>query len=374
MKAIQGPRGRVYPDHSPQSVCIIGMGPSCQNYMTETMTQELTPDHHDEVWGINMVGNCFRTDLIFWMDDLVNQAALTPHPKFPTTMLKAAFEDERIWPLRERGGPKFAAFVASVRALPEWVSHEVYDYHFEEFKSIMNAQFRDFPISGINEVMVMLGEDRKLGKMDESRSLSGLIKYLDRHKTPVMSSIRRPEMVENSFDYPIDEIAAIGIQRFGKPYLNNGVAQAIGYALWKDVKRVKIYGADFTYPNRTFAEGGRACVESWITLASGPPYDMSIMLSEHTSLMDNVGDSGVYGYATQPEIHLPDGQVFTYKKTQEMQGNYVRPAGDYIPPDTTNAHLKVMNELSGSAQADSASGPRGRIPEPREPDVPAVRV
>ena len=62
MKQIEGPRGRIYPDHSPKRVALIGMGPSFQDYLQETMTQELTPEHHDEVWGINMIGNALRCD------------------------------------------------------------------------------------------------------------------------------------------------------------------------------------------------------------------------------------------------------------------------------------------------------------------------
>jgi len=46
-KTIEGPNGRLYLDHSPKTVCLVGMGPSIQDFMGETLTQELRPEHHD---------------------------------------------------------------------------------------------------------------------------------------------------------------------------------------------------------------------------------------------------------------------------------------------------------------------------------------
>lgn len=273
MKSIEGPKGRLYPGHQPKTVALIGMGPSFQDFLSETLTQELTPEHHDEVWGINMVGNTMRCDLIFWMDDLKLQSAFKP----------------------------------------------------------------------------------------------GLIQMLDRHKTPVMSVKRHADLVGNSFDYPIDEIAGIACPIFGKPYLNNGVAMAIAYAIWKGVKTLKIYGADFTYPGRDYAESGRACVEAWMTLAIAR--GVAIGLPPHTSLMDVVKDHGVYGYAEQPEIEV-NGVVYRYQKTGTEDGKY----GGYAPPDSSHdpKYEEIKNRvLSGSAQADSATGPGGGAPICERPVGPA---
>lgn len=226
-------RQRVYLDHKPEKVALVCMGPSATDWMTKTLTQEFDPDHVDEVWTINMATMCFRTDIVFWMDDLV---------------------------LQEKFKPRL--FVA----LRRW----------------------------------------------------GL---------PVITPIRYPHVLEHSFDYPIQEVSNIGIPVFGKPYLNNGVAQAIGYAMWKGVKRLEIYGADFSYPNRDYAESGRACVESWTTLAA--VRGMEIALSSNTSLMDMVKDQGIYGYVDQPTILMPDGRTFRYIKRNEL--------GKYMPEDSSGA-------------------------------------
>lgn len=169
----------------------------------------------------------------------------------------------------------------------------------------------------------------------------GLITMLRRRNKPVITSKAYPDLVSTSYDFPLDEVGAIGIKAFGKPYLTNGVAQAIGYAMWKGVTVLKVYGADFSYPNRDYAESGRACVEAWITLAC--ERRMEIRLSPRTSLFDAVADKGVYGYTEQPEIRLPDGSVYKYVKAGET------PA--YTPEDSSGEekkHESVSGSLPGA--------------------------
>lgn len=237
------PPPKRYHEHSPEKVALVCMGPSVTDYLAATLTQEFNPNWVDETWCINMSANCFRCDLVFWMDDLIAQEKFKPN-----------------------------LFVAL----------------------------------------------RKFG-------------------TPVITSIARPEVVPRSYDYPIEEVGQIAVPVFGKPYLNNGVAMAIAYALWKGVKAMVIYGADFSYPNRDYAESGRACVESWITLAGIK--GMNITLCPSTSLMDSVKDHGIYGYKDQPAIRLPDGQIFQYVRQSEI--------GKYVPEDT-------RKDTDGTVSARSA--------------------
>ncbi len=150
----------------------------------------------------------------------------------------------------------------------------------------------------------------------------GLFDLLRRRGKPVITSVARRDIVPTSYDYPLNEVSALGIPAFGKPYLTNGVAMAVAYALWKGVTTLKVYGCDFTYPNRNFAEEGRACTEAWITLAIHR--GMNVAISPSSSLFDTVADQGVYGYAVQPEITLPDGVKFKYQKKNPADvGRYV---------------------------------------------------
>lgn len=147
----------------------------------------------------------------------------------------------------------------------------------------------------------------------------GLFELLRRRGKPVITSRAYRDIVPNSYDYPISEVSQISIPYFGKPYLTNGVAMGIAYALWLGVKVLKIYGCDFTYPNRNFAEEGRACTEAWIALASVK--GMEVQIAPSTSLFDNVADKGIYGYAEQPVIRAPDGREFKYV-TEGGRGRY----------------------------------------------------
>jgi hypothetical protein len=172
-----------------------------------------------------------------------------------------------------------------------------------------------------------------------------LFSVLRRRGTPVITPTSYPEIVPNSYDYPLDAVASIGIPIFGKPYLNNGVAMAVAYAFMKGVTCLKMYGCDFSYPNRDYAESGRACVEAWVTvccvrekLGLGPP--MEVRMAPSTSLFDAVDQKGIYGYAEQPEINLPDGTKWKYVNKVQAQ--------NYVAEDSSGEVNGSSEQLSGS--------------------------
>jgi hypothetical protein len=173
-----------------------------------------------------------------------------------------------------------------------------------------------------------------------------LFAVLRRKGVPVITPTRYPEILPNSYDYPLDEVAAISIPVWGKPYLNNGVAMAVAYAYIKGVEILKMYGCDFSYPNRDYAESGRACVESWVTLGClreklghGPP--MEIRMAPATSLFDSVDQKGIYGYKEQPEITLPNGMKWQFQTMGPTE--YV--TKPYQPEDSSGVeNAKISNE------------------------------
>lgn len=338
------------------------MGPSIQDYLGETLTQELTPKHHDEVWGINMVGNCIRCDAIFWMDDLQSQRDYMPHRLIPTNSIKACIQTNGET-LANICGEEVGRWMQGILATPDEIAGEVYNDIIEDMKTLVNkGALQQAP----HEIMLAFGAayqaDGQNFRADPNRTLSGLMQVLDKHKTPVITPTSYPEVIENSYDYPLQEIAQLSYEIFGKPYLNNGVAMAIAYAIWKGVKSLKIYGCDFTYPNRDFAESGRACVEAWIT--AGVMKDMDIGLAPHTSLLDMVGEGGIYGYATQPELTMKDGTVFKYTpKTPDRFGGKF----NFYKPENSSGK-EPINVVSVAAVADSASGPRS------EPDLGPIGI
>ncbi len=186
-----------------------------------------------------------------------------------------------------------------------------------------------------------------------------LFAVLRRKGVPVITPTRYPEIVPNSYDYPLDEVAAIGIPIFGKPYLNNGVAMAVAYAIWKGVDVLKMYGCDFSYPNRDYAESGRACVEAWVTIGClrdriGLGKPMEIRMAPHTSLFDAVDQKGIYGYAEQPEINLPDGSKWKYVNKVDAQ-NYVAEDSSGVA-NGSSKHVQGSLPGAGDNTADAAGG------------------
>ena len=172
---------------------------------------------------------------------------------------------------------------------------------------------------------------------EQEKAHPKLFVALRRWGVPVITSVRRPEVVPHSYDYPIAGVGAIGIPLFGKPYLNNGVAMALAYAIWKKVERITVYGADFSYPNRDYAESGRACVEAWVTLCL--VNNVTVELCPSTSLIDMVKDEGVYGYAEQPDVLLPDGRVFKYVRKAAL--------GRYAPEDSSGKGIVMPQPGNG---------------------------
>lgn len=122
-------------------------------------------------------------------------------------------------------------------------------------------------------------------KRAEGRKVAtGLLEWLPDHPGPVYMSRAYLE-VPGSVAYPVEEV----INAVGFPYLNNTVSYALAYAMYLHAKHgrpgmIRMYGCDFTYPNRSVAETGRANVE-WLLGIAGER-GIKIELSQSTSLMD----------------------------------------------------------------------------------------
>lgn len=215
----------------------------------------------------------------------------------------------------------------------------------------------------------------------------GLFSALRRRKRPVITTVSNREILPMSYDYPIDDITALSIPIFGKAYFNNGVAMAIAYAIHKGVKTLKMYGCDFTYPDRNYAESGRGCTEAWMALASAS--GMEIVLPDKTSLFDavSVGD-GIYGYAEQPVVDLPNGMKYFPGEGGRIETPEAKPAivdeeGGYVAEDSSpKGSEDIQKEIKNAVQrrvprangsAAPVAGPADQRPERVErPKTPAT--
>jgi hypothetical protein len=110
-------------------------------------------------------------------------------------------------------------------------------------------------------------------------NIARMLEWMRRHPGPIYTSVARPGY-PGLVPFPLEDVLNAG----GVPYFNNTVAYAIAYARFIGVKKLSLYGVDFTRPNIHQGERGRACCEFWLGLctASG----MEIDLPEETTLMD----------------------------------------------------------------------------------------
>ena len=174
----------------------------------------------------------------------------------------------------------------------------------------------------------------------------GLFDLLRQRGKPVITTDRQPDILPMSFDYPVQEIVKFGWEAFGRPYLNNGVAMAVAYALWKGVKLLRIYGADFTYPDRPYAETGRACLEAWIIFAHHKGMDVHV--APTCSLFDMHGSRGIYGYREQPEIVLDNGERHKFMRADEAMPAYRAEDSSGIKPDSGASPVVMVGGIPAS--------------------------
>jgi len=115
--------------------------------------------------------------------------------------------------------------------------------------------------------------------------------FLTKNTKPIYSCVIHPDFPAIEL-YPLEQVA----KETGLCYFNNTVAYALGYAVWKKVERICLYGVDFTYKNVNMAESGRACVEFWCATAISK--GIKIEVAHNSGLLDtNVPDNEkLYGY------------------------------------------------------------------------------
>lgn len=142
-------------------------------------------------------------------------------------------------------------------------------------------------------------------------NIAALVRWLKTHPGPVYTSIVRegyPGMVA----FPLQDVLnASGEHNGGAPYFNSTAAYAVAYAIHIGVKRISLFGLDYTLPNSHHAEQGRACVEFWLGIAASRGIEITI--PDTSSLMDACATDRdrLYGYdcADVRLVNRDDGGV-----------------------------------------------------------------
>jgi hypothetical protein len=149
-------------------------------------------------------------------------------------------------------------------------------------------------------------------RIQEARAQAGnakigkMLAWMKTHDKPIMTSRAHPDYPALR-EFPLEDV----LNALGIPYFNGTTAYAIAYAIYSGVKKLTLFGLDFTYPNAHDAEKGRGCVEFWCgqAMARG----MEIAAADISTILDanmNTADR-LYGYDTlDVDIKVgPDGRA-----------------------------------------------------------------
>lgn len=138
---------------------------------------------------------------------------------------------------------------------------------------------------------VRIQEERAKAKPESN--IARMMEWIKVHPGPIITSRTHPEY-PGLVAYPLREV----LEKFQHDYFNSTAAYAIAYAIHIGVKKLSLFGIDFTYPNAHDAEKGRACVEFWLGQASAR--GMRLKIAKGSTLMDAIHTRAerLYGYDT----------------------------------------------------------------------------
>jgi SAM-dependent methyltransferase len=149
---------------------------------------------------------------------------------------------------------------------------------------------------------VRIQEIRAKAKPDSN--IANMLVWMKKHPGPIYTSVSHPDY-PGTVALPIEDM----INNLGKVYFNNTAAWALAYAIHIGVKKVSLYGCDYTYPDAHHAEKGRGCLEFWLGFAAARGID--IRLPKDTTLMD----------AMEPEVRRYYGyDAVEIRKTKDEAG------------------------------------------------------
>jgi hypothetical protein len=140
----------------------------------------------------------------------------------------------------------------------------------------------------------------------EPQYMEHITRWLDRFGAPLITSQRGDWMSETEsgsgwppiYEYPIDLVLSnVGDSN---AYFHNSIPYLLAYALTIGVKRLVIWGADYSHERSKRREDDRANAEYWVGFCRAR--GMEIWLPETTTLCNQNRGLWFYGYRDQPEL------------------------------------------------------------------------
>jgi SAM-dependent methyltransferase len=124
-------------------------------------------------------------------------------------------------------------------------------------------------------------------------NIARMLEWIKVHPGPIITSRAHPDY-PGLVEFPLRDV----LHTFQHAYFNSTPSYAVAYAIWLGVKKISLYGLDFTYANSHDAEKGRACVEFWLGIAAARGINFAI--PKDSTLLDAINTQAerLYGYDT----------------------------------------------------------------------------
>lgn len=141
---------------------------------------------------------------------------------------------------------------------------------------------------------VAVQELRAAAKPDTN--IAAMVRWLKTHPGPVYTSVVR-EGYPGLVAFPLEDVLNRNAEtNGGAPYFNSTAAYAVAFAVHLGVKRISLFGIDYTLPDRHKGEKGRACVEFWLGIAAARGIQLTV--PDTSTVLDACAkeEERLYGY------------------------------------------------------------------------------
>lgn len=101
-------------------------------------------------------------------------------------------------------------------------------------------------------------------------------------------------------------------------YMHNSVPMILAYALWLGVKKIFLYGVDYTFPGVDIRESGRANAEYWVGFLRGQ--GVEVQVSPDSTLLESRSGLPLYGYGARPPALSPPTKDDIIRILQKLGG------------------------------------------------------
>ena len=218
---------------------------------------------------------------------------------------------------------KNVAIVAMGQSQIDFHLSQTHSVEFDEIWAI-NAMIGVLP--NIDRAFILDPMSRFLDTEDAGTMTPMMRKKLPKCNFPIYTC-ELDERVPCAIEYPLELV----IHDLDCSYFNNTIPYAIAFALWSKVKKIFLFGVDFTYrSNMHFAEAGRSCTEFWLSKCIDA--GMQIEVAPRSTLLDvDIPlEQKLYGYhrLDDPKVAYQNGPNMSVCKLSEIEKEpVIKPVG-----------------------------------------------